>query len=163
MNILFTETQKFSFWWLWLLLGSITLLPIYGIYKQVILGVPFGSKPSSDLVLYFTLLLMLAVLFLFWKMVLKTEITDDYISIKFYPFVDTRFQWSDIISREIVNYGFVGYGIRIGTTYGTVYNTRGNKGLSIQLKNGKKYCIGTQREVELKSVIDQMNQNKSDD
>lgn len=54
----------------------------------------------------------------------------------------------------LVNYGFVGgWGIRLGTKYGTVYNTKGNKGLFILLNNGKKYCIGTQKEDELREII----------
>ena len=43
-------------------------------------------------------------------------------------------------SAKIVNYGFVGYGIRLGSQYGTIYNVNGNKGFAIELSNGKKVC-----------------------
>ena len=43
------ETQKFSQWWLWLILIGIGILPILGIYKQLIIGEKFGDKPMSDL------------------------------------------------------------------------------------------------------------------
>ena len=57
----------------------------------------------------------------------------------------------------MINYGFVGgWGIRLFTDYGTVYNTRGNKGLALKLQNGKRLVIGTQREDELKSVIQKL-------
>ena len=49
MNIVFKETQKFSQWWLWLILIGIGILPILGIYKQLIIGEKFGDKPMSDL------------------------------------------------------------------------------------------------------------------
>lgn len=157
MKVLFTEKQRFSFWWLWLFLGMITLIPIYGIYKQIIIGKPFGDKPMSDAGLILILLLMLSLLVLFRIIQLKTEITINSIKVHFFPFFKTQFHWSDVKSSEVVNYGFVGYGIRIATKYGTVYNTSGNKGLAIELKNGKKYCIGTQKESELKTVVDQLN------
>ena len=55
-----------------------------------------------------------------------------------------------------MNYGFVGYGIRLGSKYGTVYNMKGNRGLAIELNNGKKFVIGTQKEMELKNVVEKM-------
>ena len=73
---------------------------------------------------------------------------------RFFPFVKKEFQWSEIQKSKVVNYGFVGgWGIRLFTKYGTVYNIRGNKGLAIELKNGKKYLIGTQKEEEMKKFI----------
>lgn len=51
---------------------------------------------------------------------------------------------------KVINYGFVGgWGIRLWTKYGTVYNVSGNKGLFIKLKNGKTMVIGTQKSQEL--------------
>ncbi|MGI9525729.1 MAG: hypothetical protein ACR2MS_01320 [Weeksellaceae bacterium] len=66
-----------------------------------------------------------------------------------------RVDWKEIKKVEIVYYGFVGgRGIRPWTKYGTVYNTKGNNGLAIELKNGDKLLIGTQKELELKSIVD---------
>ena len=157
MKVMFSEKQRFSFWWLWLSLGIITLIHVYAIFKQIIIGKPFGDKPMSDVGLILMLILMLSLLVLFRIIQLKTEITKKSIRIHFFPFFKTQFHWSDVKSSAVVNYGFVGYGIRIGTKYGTVYNTSGNKGLAIELKNGKKYCIGTQKENELKTAVDQLN------
>ena len=44
----FKEQQQYTQWWLWIILFGIALLPIIGIYKQLILGEPFGSKPLPD-------------------------------------------------------------------------------------------------------------------
>lgn len=143
-------------WWLWALLGLGTLVPVFGIYKQMIVGEPFGNKPASDTVLILLLLFMLCMMCVFWMMHLKTEVTVEYISAHFFPFTKRTFIWEDIKSATIVDYGFVGFGIRLGTKYGTVYNTGGNKGLAIQLTNGKKYCIGTQCEDELQKVVKQL-------
>jgi hypothetical protein len=84
---------------------------------------------------------------------LKTEIDQNEIRMSFFPFVKKRVSWSEVESAEIVNYGFVGgWGIRLWTEFGTVYNTKGNKGLAIELFNGEKFLIGTQKENELDKI-----------
>ena len=54
-----------------------------------------------------------------------------------------------------LDYGFIGgYGIRLWTKYGTVYNTSGKIGLAITLNNGDKFLIGTQKSDELKLFLE---------
>jgi len=94
---------------------------------------------------------------MFWFMRLKTEIDKTEIRINFFPFVKKRVNWKEIKNAEVVNYRFVGgWGIRLWTKYGTVYNTKGNKGLAIELQNGKKILIGTQKETELKKIVEKV-------
>lgn len=63
--------------------------------------------------------------------------------------------------QPFVNYGFVGgWGIRPWTRYGTVYNTRGQEGLAIELKNGKKFLIGTQNQAELLNYLQESLPNR---
>ncbi len=151
---IFLEKQKFSQWWLWLLLIGITLIPVYGIYKQIFMGETFGDNPMSDAGLIVFLVFMLAFLFFFWMMQLTTEITAENIDMKFFPFANKTIPWSEVKSAEVLDYGFVGgWGVRIGTKYGTVYNTSGKIGLALELKSGKKICIGTQKEAELRNVV----------
>ena len=154
MNLYFRETQKFTQWWLWALLIGMILIPVIGIYRQIIVGEKFGNNPVSNFGLILFLIFMIAFVGFFWMMQLSTEINEDSIRIKFFPFTNKNIKWDEIKSAEIVNYGFIGgWGVRIGTKYGIVYNIRGNKGLAIELKNGKKLCIGTQKENELKAMI----------
>jgi hypothetical protein len=55
---------------------------------------------------------------------------------------------------QVIPYGFVGgWGMRLWTQYGTVYNVRGGKGLYVQLKNKKKFLVGTQQAEELERFI----------
>ncbi len=84
---------------------------------------------------------------------MTTVINADKIVIKHLYFVKKEWKWSDIQSAKIIKYGFVGYGIRLSLNHGTVYNIKGNKGMLIQLKNGKKRLIGTQKPEELSKVI----------
>ena len=154
MSIAFKETQKFSQWWLWLILIAIGALPITGLYKQFYLNEAFGDKTMSDLGLIIFAVFVFSLIALFWFMRLKTEIDQNEIRMNFFPFVKKRVNWKEIKNAEIVNYGFVGgWGIRLGTQYGTVYNMKGNKGLAIELVNGKKFLIGTQKETELNKIV----------
>ncbi len=157
MNIEYKEEQKFIQWWLWLILIPIGFLPILGIYKQLILEEKFGDKPISDLglVLFSIFIFLLIGLFLIMK--LKTTINTNGIQISFFPFTKRKVHWNEIKNIKVVNYGIIGgWGIRLWTNYGIIYNLRGNKGLVIELKDGKKFLIGTQKEAELKNIVKKM-------
>jgi len=162
MNIVFKETQKFSQWWLWLILIGIGILPILGIYKQLIIGEKFGDKPMSDLGLIIFAVFVFSLIAMFCFMQLKTEIDQNGISMHFFPLVKKRVNWKEIKNAEIVNYGFVGgWGIRLWTKYGTVYNMKGDKGLAIELLNGKNFLIGTQKPKELTAMLEKISPKKS--
>lgn len=154
MKIEFKEEQKFTQWWLWLILIAIGVLPFIGVYYQLIIGEKFGTIPVSNLGLLVFSIFIFGIIALFGFMRLKTEINQNGIRMEFFPFVKKHVSWEEIKSAKIVNYGFVGgWRIRFGTKYGTVYNTKGNKGLAIKLKNGKKFLIGTQKETELNKIV----------
>ena len=158
----FKEEQKFTQWWLWLIMICIGIIPIYGLYKQLILGEKFGDNPMSDSGLILFSILVFALIGLFSMMKLKTTIDETEIRMHFFPFVKKKINWSEVKKAEVVNYGFVGgWGIRLWTSYGTVYNVRGNKGLALELMNGKKLLIGTQKEDELKRIINKPVADKS--
>jgi hypothetical protein len=108
------------------------------------------SLPSES---WFGIMGYLLVLLFFLFSKLETKITADQIQLKHLIFVKKSFKWNDIEAAELIKYGFVGYGIRISIKYGTVYNVKGDKGLRITLRNGKKYFIGTQKPEELEVVV----------
>lgn len=154
MKTEFKEEQKFTQWWLWLILIGIALIPVYGIYKQIYQGEVFGDKPMSNLGLIVFVIFMLLFLLLFWLFKLTTEINTKEIKIQFFPLVNKVVEWKDVKSAQVLNYGFVGgWGIRLFTKYGTVYNIKGNKGLALELKNGKKLLVGTQKMEELYEIV----------
>ncbi len=161
MKTEFTEKQKFTQWWLWLILAGIGFLPIYGIYKQLILGEAFGNKPMSDVGLIVFSIFVFGLITLFGLLNLKTEIDQHEVRMHFFPFAKKKISWNDIKHAQVVDYGFVGgWGIRIGSKYGTIYNVSGSKGLAIELKDGKKFVIGTQREIELEKVINNIQSKR---
>jgi len=149
----YIEIQKFNQWWLWTILLAVLALPLYGMFQQIILGEPFGSKPLSDpgLVLFFAGTLLITGLF--WYLELRTEIDETGIRVRLRPISSEVFTWDKIEDLEIITYGFVGYGLRFSSKYGTVYNTRGNRGLAIRLKTGSRYVIGTQHPDDIIQVL----------
>lgn len=150
----FLEVQRFSQWWLWLMLISIAAIPIWGACQQLIVGRPFGDKPMSDVGLIVLSAVVLFLPYFFWKIKLETTIDDAGIEMKFFPFANRKVTWGEVKSAEVLNYGFVGgWGLRFSSKYGTIYNVRGSKGLALTLQNGNKIVIGTQREKELRAAI----------
>lgn len=151
MKPLFTEKQRFNQWWLWLLLAVSSVVPIVIWYKEYTNNATSSSNLS-------TLFILFLVVILFVIMQMKTVVSQENIQLTYFPFVWKTINLSDIDTMKVINYGFVGgWGIRFWTSYGTVYNVRGNKGLYIKLKNGKQLVIGTQKPQQLEKVVELLN------
>lgn len=156
MKVKFYEEQKFLQWWLWLLIIFVLVAPlIIGIGEIKDNPNVFDAISTPAIIGTASLTTFVITLFLILK--LTTEITEKGLKMRFFPFVTKQVDWRDVETANVVNYGFVGgWGIRFFTKYGTVYNVRGNKGLAIILKNGKKFVVGTQKETELKAVLEKL-------
>lgn len=164
-GIQFKETQKFTQWWLWLII----LAPIFLISLNIISNIlyVFGGYRSDDsgnlsislisggislVQIIFILLYLLTILF-FALSKLTVVVSDNEIRIQHLIFFMKLIHLTDVVNKNITNYDFVGYGIRKTKKYGTVYNVKGKEGVSISLKNGEKYLIGSQKaEQFLKSL-----------
>jgi len=148
MNTKFTEIQKFTQWWVWLIMLSFLVIPLYSfIYGG------FSEALKSSLIVF--------VIILFYLLKLQTEIDQKGVRMSYFPFVSKFTKWSDVKVVSVISYGFVGgWGIRFWTKHGTVYNVRGNKGLLVKLKSGKTFVIGTQKEAELKSVLKELGKTE---
>lgn len=163
-KVLFQEKQKFTQWWLWMIL----LTPAFFIFYELLLPLFRGNSntsgnvavsvviPNESLVALFILLLVLG--FMYFS-TLKTTVHSDRIVVRHLLFVKKEWFWNEVQSVEIIKYGFVGYGIRFSMNHGTVYNVKGNKGLFLKLKNGKKRLLGTQKPKELEKVVSSILKN----
>ncbi len=149
-KILYKETQKFDQWWLWLIVLSLSLISILQFnWSEDLLG-----QLTTDKIIPSILPVVILVLFLTLKM--TTVITDEKITVIYSPLVKKEFYWGDLDKAQVIDYGFIGgWGIRLWTSYGTVYNVKGTKGLHIKVA-GKQYVIGTQKEKELRSTIEHL-------
>lgn len=156
--ILFSERQYFRQWWLWVLLLTPAGLILYGLYAQLVKGIPFGNNPTSDEMLMALAAFMLLMLVVFYFMGLQVEITRAGIRYRFFPFFGSRFiAWEEIAEAEvrqykpIIEYG--GWGLRYGSA-GTAYNVSGNMGLQLVLhKKNKRILLGTQEPEELRLAL----------
>ncbi len=106
----------------------------------------------------FTLIIWLISLLLLFGQ-LKTEVREDGVYLKFFPFHwgFKRYNFSDIKQfqartyKPILEYG--GWGIRFGD--GIAFNTHGNQGVQLILKDGRKILIGSQKAETLAAAIHQ--------
>jgi hypothetical protein len=149
-KILFTERQRFNQWWLYLILivtAIATIIPFVMILVQE--GFDTSILTLTGVISILVLLMIGCVLILR----LETTITNEKLMIQFYPFLKKEWNWNEIKTAQVIDYGLVGgWGIRIWTGYGTVYNVSGSKGLHFKT-DSKEYVIGTQKEEKLRSSI----------
>ncbi|EAS20157.1 hypothetical protein BBFL7_02557 [Flavobacteria bacterium BBFL7] len=146
-QIIFKEKQRFTQWLIWLILLIVTVIVVmqFDFTKNIV------DQLTIDKVMPSVVISLILVLFL--TLQLKTEITEKEITIEYFPFFKKVFKWSEISKAQVIDYGFVGgWGIRLWTSYGTVYNVSGSKGLHIKI-TGKQYVVGTRKEKELQSSI----------
>ena len=160
INLLYSEVQHFRQVWLWLLLLSIAGVAIYGMVQQLILGKPFGNNPAPD-----TVLIIVVVIFgfgfpiFFYFMNLTVEVRSDGLYYRFFPFHLSfhRIPREDLRTYEVRTYSalreYGGWGIRWGPK-GKAYNVSGNRGVQLELSNGKRILIGSQRPEELAEALD---------
>jgi len=157
----FTETQKFDQWWLWLIMMVPVAVVAIPFLIQLFTGSPVGNNPAPTYVLGIICLFTIALPFLFSRLILKTHIDQKRIRMSYGILGNKNIEWSDVEKVDVVNYGFVGYGLRMSHKFGTVYNVDGKYGLFITLKSGKKITIGTQKKEELEDFLGQIGRGLS--
>lgn len=167
----FIEEQRFSNPGLWIFIAIVftfALAPtLIVIYNQVILDLPYGENPSNTvtliLLLVILMLMFIGTVLLFKKMKLAVEVKSDGVYYRYPPFIlkTKRFLKSEIDTFEIRKYKpvkeYSGWGIRKSwSKSGTAFNVKGNIGLQLYLKDGKKVLFGTQRPDALKKAMHKM-------
>jgi hypothetical protein len=125
-EVLFREVQQFRQPWLWAVVlawPAIMLLVFgYGLFRQAVLGQPWGSSPMpTDALALATCVptvVLLCFAWLFYAVKLITEVRRDGLYIRFWPLAWRRIGYDQIIECEarvyhpIREYG--GWGIRWG-------------------------------------------------
>src|SRR5680860_97229 len=169
-KLLFKEEQRFTQWWLWLILGSALLAIVIPLTNELSAqSWDTSSEDFSHLILYgsVTVLFIIAVLIVLVLSRLKTKITYDGIFITFPPLKRKlyRIKVQEIERFEIRKYRakreYGGYGFRSRRTSGQAYTISGNIGLQLYFKNGKKLLIGTQKKQAIEFAMCKiMRENK---
>ena len=152
----YSETQRFRQLWIWILV----ILPT--IITMLSLGWTIYNIPSNNSILILITLLvgifLSSIIFLIYIACLTTKVTTDGVYIKFRPFHHKwiQFPFENIQGATSFKYNpirdYGGYGIRYGFK-GKAYNVSGTMGVLIKFFEGKPLLIGSQKHLELSSVI----------
>ena len=147
----FKETQRFTQWWLWLILIGTWGSMIYAFVQE---------PPKTSAPYLVTGFIAFGLPILFWQMRLITRLTDEGIYVRFIPFhlKEQFYPWDSIESAQVRTYSplreYGGWGIKYGFNgQGKVYNVSGNQGLQLIFKSGEKLLIGTQKPDEIQAAV----------
>jgi hypothetical protein len=153
-EVLFEDEQSFRQPWLWGLMLGVFLLVAGG------LGWAFLSRPEqasgAAIPAAVVGLVWVGACLLLYTLKLSVRVDPYCLHIRFFPLARRDIPLEDIVRweartyRPILEYG--GWGIRFSWK-GTAYNVSGNRGVQLELANGKRLLIGSQRPEELAAAI----------
>ena len=157
---LFHETQRFRQWWILGLIGLVVLLVWYAFLSQVVFGESFGSEPAPNYIIYVIFALFgVGLPWLFHALKLVTVVESDCLKIRLFPLFSKVVTLADIKSfqvreyRPIKEYG--GWGIRMSVDHGMAYTVSGNRGVQLELMDGKQLLVGSQQADRLEDALKQ--------
>ena len=150
VNCHFREEQRFRQPWLL----AILILP----FIPLVLSRSWGNPPVPDVGFMLSIVFPGAFLLWFLNLKLVTEVRDDELYVKFeFLWRARRIPLSRIRSAAAVNYNplldYGGWGIRCGRK-GMAYNVSGNRGVLLELDEGRPVLVGSQRAEELARAVE---------
>ena len=148
MKYLFVENQKFTQWWLWIIL---LYFPTSALFIH------------NDPINYIYVLIGCAIPLVFYLFELRVKVDQNGLHYQFFPLhfksytiiLDEMEKIEAVEYKPISEYG--GWGIKYGFK-GKAYNTSGKLGVKIHLKNGTNILFGSQKHKALAKVLKQIKQ-----
>jgi len=152
----FKEEQRFTQLWLIVIMIISMVMPLAVILKEA------DSMSSLELIIAISVILLVPALIFIFK--LSTRIDEKGIHYKFFPF-HLKFKtipWENMAKAYVRKYDalseYGGWGLKGGLFWkkskGTAVNINGDIGIQLELKDGKKLLIGTQKENDAKNIIE---------
>jgi len=147
MRYLFEENQRFTQWWLWVILLSFPIMSV-------------GPFDDNKINLYYVLIGAGIPLF-FYTFQLRIKVSAEGLHYQFFPFhfKAHTIKIEDIEKFKAMEYSplkeYGGWGIKFGFG-GKAYNVSGNKGVRIHLKDGTNIMFGSQKHNELAKALKQV-------
>jgi hypothetical protein len=152
----FHEVQKLRQWHIRIVLALPPAALVFLTIRQVVFHHPWGAHPISNGGLIFLTILLVAVYFRLITVRLVTDVGSGEMAIGLRGlWRRRRIPLSAIRSAKPVEYNpgdYGGYGIRSGPG-GLAYIADGNRGVQVELRDGRKLLIGSQRAEELARAI----------
>jgi len=158
---IFEEEQKFTQLWLHILL-IVSFIPVVVLVTREWI---LSTTDDTDVIIGFFVSIgsILLVYGLIFSFKLKTRIDEKGIYYRFIPFhLSIKFiAWDTLKNAYVRKYDpiseFGGWGMKgrllKRKSKGVAFNVKGNIGLQLELQNGKKILIGTQKKEEVKRVL----------
>jgi hypothetical protein len=143
-ELAFREVQSFDQIWLWALMGLelvVILIPLI-LTKQ-----PWSAFLGMGMVMLLTFVFL-------GSLRLKTRIDDEgvHFRMSWFHMKDRTIPWDDIDQIYVRKYSpimeYGGWGVRRFSRNGRAYSVKGNYGIQIVKKDGKKILLGTQSPAE---------------
>ncbi len=166
MKLLFEEKQRFTQWWLWILISCASIAGMatvaFGLWTQLVDGKPWGDKPMDDqnLVIFSVVMVtaMGALLLVFFNAMLEVQVDKNSVSYRFFPQIRQwrRLEREAIQRVEPVDFFLRGYGVKRDLRGNRIVAVKGTKAVKVILLDGKELVIGTQRPAELLAALKMM-------
>ena len=144
MKYFFEENQKFTQWWLWVILLSFPIIS-FGPFDENAVNINY-------------VLIGFSIPFLFYLFELRLKVSAEGLHYQFFPFhlKSHTIKIEDIEKFKALEYSplkeYGGWGIKYGFK-GKAYNVIGNKGVKIFLNNGTNIMFGSQKHNELAKAL----------
>jgi hypothetical protein len=154
----FREVQRFHQWWIWLIVLAIAVFGWWGFVQQILYGVPFGTQPAPDAMVWvFWVLAGVAFPIFLTLLHMVTEVRENGLVITFFPVFRRRIPFENIHRCETCSYDpilhYGGWGIRWNRKRGWAFNVSGHQGVRLILERGQTVLVGSQRATELEQAI----------
>jgi hypothetical protein len=157
-DALFREQQRPRQPWILALVGFIALLSVTAFVWQIALGRPWGTNPAPDAVVWIVFVLFglgLPAFFLFTC--LTTEVRPDALVLVYRPLRRRSIPLADVRRAEAVTYrpllDYGGWGLRWWPGSGWAWSVSGNRGVRLELADGKRLLVGSLRADELQDAL----------
>lgn len=142
---------------------------LFGLYRQLVQGVPWGDTETSDGALIaiaaVVTALMTALTWLIVQARLHVWVDEEGAFVQFRPFHRSprEVELPKVRSVEVHTYRpiLVGYGLRVYKG-GLAYNVRGNQGALITYESGRTLLIGSQKADDLVAAIEALRSGATD-
>jgi hypothetical protein len=156
-KVLFREEQKFRQPLLIALIGIIIVAESgFGIYFVLF-------KSLVEGIISFSLALIICLSLFSIKLI--TEVRNDGVYVRFFPFKTSKIPLEDLVSYKAMTYSpikeYGGWGYKVNYfKKSKVYNVSGNEGVRLDYSNGKHIMIGSQKAKKLEKAVSELLDSK---
>ena len=152
-KIQFKEEQQFRQSWIWVLL---IFASVMSILLPLILGLQEKTKRAEVMWVVGGIIILQGInISLFYFTKFETLGTNKGIYYRWWPFFRryTFLSFNDIASVNAVKWTHVHWGYSNTKKFGKAHTINGDKGILIEMKNGGKYYIGSQKSSCITSLL----------